>query len=428
MKLRLLILALIALAFAAGFHRAKQFSLPASFQFSPIAVTDRTAAHFETHFASSKLFTQVHAASAVELKDGRIRAYWFAGSREGARDVQIHSAIFDPLLSRWSDEQVVVTREQTQQALHRYVSKLGNPVVARAADGSLRLFYVTVSLGGWAGSSITSMTSSDDGATWSSPKRLITSPFLNISTLIKGTPFLYQDGTLGLPVYHEFISKFAEILRLDPQGNVLDKQRLAAGGQGTLQPVLFMQSERQARVMMRYDGNQSPFHAITVTTQDAGQHWSPPSKSTMRNSDAALTGLTLADGRMLAVYNDLEHGREALSLMISNDAGETWQQVNKLEDQLTTNQHLDEKTYRENVATLISQTDPLMTDKLVDALDSTAHTTCGSGQCRYEFSYPYLVQTQRGDFHLLYTWNRTFIKHVSFNLAWLEEQLNHAAH
>jgi predicted neuraminidase len=165
MLIRLATLALIVLAFAAGLFKLRHLPVVAPFQFSPPLASAQLAPHFETHFASSKLFTQVHAASVVELRDGRIRSYWFSGSREGAHDVQIHSAIFDRQTSRWSDEQVVVTREQTQQALHRYISKLGNPVAVRAADGSLRLFYVTVSLGGWAGSSITAMTSTDDYVT-----------------------------------------------------------------------------------------------------------------------------------------------------------------------------------------------------------------------------------------------------------------------
>jgi predicted neuraminidase len=257
---------------------------------------------------------------------------------------------------------------------------------------------------------------------------MITSPFINISTLIKGTPFLYQDGTLGVPIYHEFISKFGEILRLDQQGNVLDKQRLAAGGQGTLQPVVLLQDQQRARVLMRYDGISIPYQAITVTTQDGGQHWSSPEKSSMHNSNSALTGLTLADGRMLAVFNNLEHGREVLSLMISTDGGQSWQEVVKLEDQLLASQHPDESSYGEKIATLIPQTDTLMIEKLADAVESTKRTTCGNGQCRYEFSYPYMIQTRRGDFDVVYTWNRTFIKHVSFNLPWLEQQLNHAPH
>ena len=201
---------------------------------------------FESHFASSRLHVQIHASSLVELKDGRIRAFWFSGSREGASDVTINSAVFDPVKGEWGAEQVVASRASTQRALHRYVAKLGNPVAGRAADGTLRLFYVTVSLGGWAGSSITTMTSNDDGETWSAPRRLITSPFINISTLVKGTPFLYADGSMGLPVYHELFSKFAEILHLDAAGNVIDKQRLASAGQGTLQPVVLVKNRERS--------------------------------------------------------------------------------------------------------------------------------------------------------------------------------------
>src|SRR5690606_30317226 len=36
----------------------------------------------------------VHAATAVELPDGSLRAFWFGGSREGARDVAIWSSDF----------------------------------------------------------------------------------------------------------------------------------------------------------------------------------------------------------------------------------------------------------------------------------------------------------------------------------------------
>ena len=422
MRVRIASLLLIFVAFAGAFLNASRLPTPSLFKTPSIAAEEKIAPHFETHFASSKLFTQVHAASAIELKDGRIRSYWFSGSREGAHDVEIHEATFDPSSASWSAEKTVITREQTQQYLHRYISKLGNPVIARTADGNLRLFFVTVSLGGWAGSSITSMYSTDEGATWNAPKRLVTSPFFNISTLIKGTPFLYQDGTLGLPVYHEFISKFGELLRLDSRGNVIDKQRLSAGGNGSLQPIVFIKNEQQAQVLMRYAGDEKPFHALTVSTQDAGQHWSATEKSSMRNSDSALTGVSLDNGQLLAVFNDLEHGRETLSLMISKDGGEHWQEIKRLEDQLAASQQADLAHYQQTITTLISETDARTAEKMADAVTSTQHTACSDNHCRYEFSYPYLIQTQRGDFHLVYTWNRTLIKHVSFNRAWLAQQ------
>jgi len=425
---RVVVLVLILFAFVCAFY--KVFHRPTSSQFkvAPVAAHPNSVARFETHFASSKLFSQVHAASSIELKDGRIRAFWFSGSREGARDVAIHGAVFDPVKVQWSDEQVVVTREQTQQALHRFVAKLGNPVVGRAADGTLRMFYVTVSMGGWAGSSITTMVSRDEGESWSAPQRLVTSPFLNVSTLVKGAPFMYSDGTMGVSVYHEFISKFAEILRVDKDGSVLDKQRLTAGRQGTLQPVVLVRDAQTAQVLMRYSGAAAPRRVVTVATQDAGRHWSPSEKSTLLNPDAAVTGVTLPDGRMLAVLNDQEYGRETLSLMLSIDGGASWREIRRLEDQLAASKQADEAHFTGNVQSLILQSDTVKPALLVQQVESTKRTVCKGGNCRYEFSYPYLIRTRSGDFHLVYTWNRTFIKHLWFNQAWLDQDMEKAAH
>ena len=383
---------------------------------------------FESHFASSRLHVQTHASSLVELKDGRIRAFWFSGSREGASDVTVNSAVFDPLKDAWSAEQVVASRSSTQRALHRYVSKLGNPVAARAADGSLRLFYVTVSLGGWAGSSITMMTSNDDGETWSAPRRLITSPFINISTLVKGPPFLYTDGSMGVPVYHESFSKFAEMLHLDAAGNVVDKQRLASAGQGTLQPVVLARSRNEALVLTRYAGKDNPHLARSLTTEDGGQHWGGVEKSSFPNPDAALSATALPDGRLLAVLNHQEHGRDSLSLMLSADGGRNWKELHRLEEmRVIRDKKLDEKQCMHIVQGLLLNSEASLAQApaatLDEYLDSAKARVRADGGCGFEFSYPYLIQAHNGDFHLSYTWNRVLIKHVMFDQLWLNRHL-----
>ncbi len=425
---------LVLLAFGGGFFKAAQRPVPAFFQVPE--QHDNAPEHrdnvyetpyFESHFASSRLHTQTHAASLVELKDGRIRAFWFSGSHEGAPDVEIRSAVFDPVRGQWGPEEVIVRREASEHLLLRHIGKLGNPVAGRAADGVLSLFCVTVSLGGWAGSSITVMSSTDEGASWGAPRRLITSPFFNISTLVKGAPFLYADGTMGLPVYHEFIGKFGELLRFDQAGTVVDKQRLAPGDSGTLQPVVLVKDPRSARVLMRYAGP-PPRRVVGTGTQDAGQHWSSPEKSTLLNPNAAITAVRLPNGRILAVLNNVEQGRDVLSLMISADDGASWKPVYQLEDQR--NATLDEASYLQTAAALLKGSDAQVAAAPVaksrEYLDSVRQQGCTPQGCRYEFSYPYLIRARNGEFHLVYTWNRSFVKHVQFNEAWLDEQVERA--
>lgn len=425
-----LVFCALLIAAGAAFYKIAQRPSSALFQL-PIVVektgivqktgapqTGNAASDIRTHFVSARQNISTHAASLVELSDGRIRAFWFAGSREGARDVEIRSAVFDPAKNLWGAEHGIANREDTQRALLRYVKKIGNPVAQRAADGTLWLFYVTVSLGGWAGSSITAMTSMNDGATWSPARRLITSPFINISTLVKGEPFLYGDGTMGLPVYHEFIGKFGELLRIGKGGEILDKQRLSSG-RSSLQPVVLVKSPQQALALMRYSGA-SPKRVIAVSTDDAGQHWSLPAKTALANQDAAISGVVLPDGRLLVALNNTEQGRDALSLVVSADGGATWKTVYQLEDQRS---HPTEPArYVQAAADLAKATDASITDATAYA-KSAQQNKCAGQICGFEFSYPYLIQVKNGDFHLVYTWNRSFIKHVRFTRAWLNQRM-----
>lgn len=197
------------------------------------------APFYSSRFASSDLDEFVHASSVASLPDGGLMAVWFAGSREGAADVQVRGSRYDAQEAEWGEEIVLATRESTESATQKHIRKLGNPVIALAPDNRLWLFYVSVSIGGWAGSAINAMYSDDLGENWSAPKQLITTPFLNISTLVRNAPVFHRDGTIGLPVYHEFLGKFAEYLYISPAGDVVDKTRISRG-KHSLQPTIVL--------------------------------------------------------------------------------------------------------------------------------------------------------------------------------------------
>ena len=371
----------IALAFGGLYYRTTSvpptggFALPDT----PAPVV-RPEPSYRWQLLPNTTTLSVHSATAAEIPGGKLRAFWYGGSREGASDVAIYTSVYSPATQSWSPERALYTRTSAQRELHRYLRKLGNPVAGRDRSGRLWLFFVSVSVGGWAGSAINGAFSQDEGETWSPLRRLVSSPFFNISTLVKGTPFLFADGSMGLPAYHEFVGKFGELLRLDSEGGVMGKTRLS-WGQSSLQPVIVAGSPSEAVAFMRYAGD-PPKRILMVRTADGGAHWGSPERTVLPNPNAAVGSVLLRDGVLLLAFNDARENRENLSLAVSRDFGRTWRVVHSFEG--------EPGTPRAPVA---------------------------------EYSYPWIMQDRAGNVHLLYTWGRTRIKHVEFNRAWLERLL-----
>ena len=146
---RWLPLLLFALAAGAAAWRAPAPAAPA---FAPPAAAAPSGE--AAFFAAAMLPTaapSAHAATLAGLPDGRVAAAWFAGSREGASDVAVWFATLDAGV--WTAPRAIATREGTAGATLAFVRKLGNPVLYD--DGArLHLWFVSVALGGWAGSAV----------------------------------------------------------------------------------------------------------------------------------------------------------------------------------------------------------------------------------------------------------------------------------
>ena len=221
------------------------------------------------------------------------------------------------------------------------------------------LLYVTVSIGGWSGSSLNLTTSADRGVTWTPSQRLTLSPFFNLAELVKNAPVALSGGGWAVPIYHELVSTFPEVLWLDDAAGGIraTKSRMSAGWFG-YQPAITPIDHSRALALLRDDGNAN---AVTVArTEDAGETWSPPQPLNLPNPDAGLDAIRLQDGRLLLAFNDAVNSRENLRLAMSSDQGQTWRRV----------------------ATLAEEPGA-------------------------DFSYPFLMQTRSGDVQLVYTWKRS---------------------
>ena len=384
-KLNLLLILIVF--YSLYFLQNKLHANNPSFKVSPYAVpvikmneNDKDIPYFNSDFASHLNNKSVHCAAAIELPENKIRAFWYGGTKEGAEDVQIYSAVYDSKTASWSDEIPVITREYTQKYLYRSIKKLGNMTTIRDKSGMIWLFYVSVSCGGWSGSSINYVKSSDEGESWSEPNRLITSPFFNVSTLVKNPPFLYEDGTIGIPVYHEFIGKFSELLRIDTSGHIILKKRLSSGRE-LISPFFIPLTLTEAKCYFRYCGLDKSQRFIHMSeSHDSGETWSELEELSLINHNSSFCIIKLTDKLFLKVLNNT-NDRNIISLAVSNDRGENWKTIHVLES--------------------------------VD-LDP---------RVEYEFSYPWILCSTDKKIHVLYTWNRMQIKHVIFNYNWIKSRL-----
>jgi predicted neuraminidase len=363
----------LSVGIAGVFLRPKQ----PDWRMSPVPV--QTAATSTTpQFTSTSLPTSAnvnHASNIIALADGTRLAVWFAGSREGAGDVQLLLA--SQQNGVWAQAEVIQTIDGFKRAVGQYSKKIGNPVIFAGQDHQIHLIFVTVALGGWGGSRLAHSVSADQGRTWSPPNLWVTEPFLNISTQIRNPPLPIQlsDGKPGwlLPVHHEFILKFPALLVLDEQGEFLYKARIPAG-RNLIQPALATMPGGELRAYFRATEDQK-----RVMTSVYNNDWSDSAQAlSLPNPNAAVAVVSLADQRLLMAYNPTTETRDKLALALSDD-GVTWQQIAEVEN----------------------------------------------GSRDKEYSYPSL--TVHGDeIDLTYTHLRQSIKHAHFNVAWLNQQLrNH---
>lgn len=318
----------------------------------------------------------VHVASLAEFAPGRLAACWYGGSKEGARDVAIYLTVRDDAQgSHWSSLAPVVVAQSAERELQRYVKKVGNPLLFSAGEGRLHLLFVSIAAGGWSGSSLNLKETLDGGKTWSPARRLVLSPFFNVSELVKNAPVPVEGGGWCVPIYHEMIGKFPEFLWLDVPNALAPAVRSRPfGGRTAFQPALVPLGARRALLLCRTACDRTELFGSR--TEDGGVHWTSPAPVGLPNSGSGIAALRLTDGRILLAFNDTHSGRDNLRLAVSADDGETWRR------------------------------------------GATVASEPGA-----EFSYPYLLQTRDGRIHLAFTWKRTAIRHVEFNTTWLESSL-----
>ena len=266
-----------------------------------------------------------HASNLLAMPAGHpaaLTAFWFAGDRESAPNVQIAASQFDRASQQWLPARYVVNRHVMGEQLGFGLRRLGNPVAWLDASHRLHLFVVATGWGGWAAARILHLVQSSPGNDLATlelvPVRVLPLSWLwNTSFLVRNAPLPLADGGMVLPAHFEIGLKYAVALRFDRGGEFLGMVRLSQRTH-VLQPTLLAQTPTHWVALMR---DTRPEGRITaVQTQDGGQHWADVPDLALVNPDAAVAGMALAPGQLVLAHNSSPYSRDMLDLSASADA------------------------------------------------------------------------------------------------------------
>jgi predicted neuraminidase len=344
----------------------------------PVAPTNGEPPFFAQDFVNQARPGRIcHVSGMAVAGTDRLICTWYAGSREAAPDVAIYAAFFQEKTRTWTEPKVLLDRRQSSAELKRWVRKLGNAVVMNDRQGGLWLFYATM-LGGWSTATLNYKVSRDEGRSFSPSRQLILSPFFNLTNNVKNKGVRFSRGAFLLPLYHELLHKFSQILLVRPAGATpgFELRRMTYAGKA-IQPALIPTSEAGLMALFRNATSGEKRHILRAESQDVGRDWSGLSATALPNPDSGFDMIRLADGDILGAINNSFQDRDNLTLVLSRDEGKTWQTLRVLEN-------TPGKTY----------------------------------------AYPSLARAGQY-YHLTYSYEKNRIKHVMFNEAWLRKQRTH---
>ena len=325
-----------------------------------LVLTAAPAFHTELIFAPTPQLPMNHASSVLVLPDGEVLCAWYAGSREGARDVKIYLSRRGAASGRWSVPTVIADTPNRSE---------GNPVLYLDDQGTLWLYFVTIHGLNWAWAKIKVQSSSDGGTTWS-PARILGEPAPRRGGMTRSHLLRLSDGLLLLPLYDE---RRWRSLFLVSDNNGQSWRRTGAIGTrpGNLQPSVVERPDGSLLALMRHHGQ--PGRIWKSVSADQGQTWTPAELMDLPNPDAGIDLAQLPNGHLVLAFNNSSKRRTPLSVAISEDGGRTWPWIRDLE------------------------------------------TAPG------EYSYPSLAVSTDGAIHLTYTWKRESIKYARMNEEWIRE-------
>lgn len=358
-------------------------------------------------FEGTGKFPMCHAATLCELPNGDILAAWYAGSEEGAPDSVILGSRLPASGKEWQPAKSWVN--VVEQAA-------GNPRLFMGPDSAVWLI-APINYGLWCdgGTRMFFKRSYDLGETWTDLAILTNKRRI----LGKNKPIKIDPDIWILPVEYEGIGDVAFMRSVNggKSWRVIDR---TGSGAYLDQPTIVQLSDGTLLAYMRsWEG-----YIFETRSLDKGLSWSEPSPTALPNPNSGIDMVALRSGELALVYNPTALGAEG-NLTMDNSAhfsrtqsgvaaSYTHQDLQNAWDyELRKMMHkaaggID--THESGVVAWGPRT-PLYLAVSSDEGESWRDTHILEDS-EGEFSYPAIIQASNGALHIIYTHNRTRIKHV----------------
>jgi predicted neuraminidase len=266
-------------------------------------------------FADDRPFDQCHASTLVQLRNNRILAAWFGGTREGNPDVGIWMA--ERFEGRWSPPRLAAKMADEAH---------WNPVLFAAPGRVVHLFFkVGLNPRNW---QTWRMTSADDGAIWSDPRELCPGSVIAAGP-VRNKPIILSDGTCLAPKSHQTddlcnvcVDRSDDAGVSWTQGDFVPLDHEACVGRGAFQPTLWESEPGRVHMLVRTTGGR----IWRSDSGDNGLSWMPLYETSLVNNHSGIDIAKLHDGTLALVHNPVaSHGvRTPLRVSLSFNNGKTW--------------------------------------------------------------------------------------------------------
>ncbi|HIZ34315.1 MAG TPA: exo-alpha-sialidase [Candidatus Ruania gallistercoris] len=321
-----------------------------------------------------------HAAALVQTAAGDLLCAWFNGPQEGSRETNVVLSRLPAGSTTWEQPRLMAADPDRSEQ---------NPVLFRDPSDRIWLLHTSNTPHQRTDAHVLAYRSDDGGSTWSQAETLFAGP----GFFLRNPPLFLPDGSWLLPAYQvDSGGEYSVVARSTDDGRSWQVHEVP----GSRHRVQMSIAERPDGSLLGLFRSRAADRVYASESTDLGRTWTVPVRTVLPNNNSAVHQITLADGRLAAVFNDATMERDQFRFVPS---GDSWRK----------------KAVRTPLTLAISEdggrTWPHWRNLQVADLE---YKDAQAG-----YSYPTMIQTSDGALQVAYSYLRKTIKHVRLHPDWI---------